>query len=374
MSKRGNLIVAPVGLEEVADTLNEVQDVGTVCSSTNINGFSKRKPIRATKFEVLEEADFKNANYGFRIPTFTQPTNVSGQGALWTYERPWGKSGGIIYPYRLSDFDGYYHDAPDPKPILLAQSIKPNTPNVDFNIDLQTPLSVLDAGAVSFSDLVAGGVSLSNMYLGIVLTKGANDTFFCTDTTRGLSSGTLKVRFPVTLSGQYNAFLVGSSVSYVPTASSSIPNATYISLGQGFFVPITFEQPQTAYYISPQIIISRLRIVDGTYVGWCYSGTVLFGNNGNVSVTFPSMRLYLLRTNTLSNNLPTQDNIVSYYDIGNITVSANNSVNRQIPTIVISESEANSANYVYVVSTQSGMAGTYNSGTPAVVAKPSPLI
>lgn len=106
----------------VAQTIGEASnDVGTLCSSTKINKWSKWKPIRYSKSSGLIVSEFFGAgnNWGVIKPA----ARVGGTGGdydvknaiinaatldLWTHDKP---TGTYISPYRLGDFRNYNHSA-----------------------------------------------------------------------------------------------------------------------------------------------------------------------------------------------------------------------------------------------------------------------
>ena len=88
------------------------RDVGSLCSSSLINPWSRWKPI-SNPASTLTDAILKTANYGITILSATSPAlllnAVKNNGNLgYTYSRP---VGGINSPYRLGDFRGYNHGA-----------------------------------------------------------------------------------------------------------------------------------------------------------------------------------------------------------------------------------------------------------------------
>ena len=80
------------------------RDVGTLCSSSLINKWSKYKPVRYNTLSPITDVQLKEVNYGLDVSSNTNldtPTE-------WTYLKP---SGGYAQPYRLGDFRGYNHQA-----------------------------------------------------------------------------------------------------------------------------------------------------------------------------------------------------------------------------------------------------------------------
>ena len=77
-------------------------DVGTLCTSSKINKWSKWKPVNYSSNNSLTIDQLKETNFGFNIVTNTNLDSPTG----WSYVKP---TGGMTSPYRLGDFRGYNH-------------------------------------------------------------------------------------------------------------------------------------------------------------------------------------------------------------------------------------------------------------------------
>lgn len=91
------------------------RDVGSLCSSTLINKWSKYKPVIYPNIAGLVESDFQAANFGI---TYTEYSDIISlfsaiilSNVQWGYSKP---TGGINSPYRLGDFRGYAHASVNP--------------------------------------------------------------------------------------------------------------------------------------------------------------------------------------------------------------------------------------------------------------------
>ena len=117
----GTIIEAPVDAWEAGKVLGvRSGDIGTVCTSTRINPWAKYKPVNHTKFSTLTDAERASVQYGMtNIPLFANqadmasfvvsdtPAPITGSASeYWAYELP-----PYNRPKRLSDFDGYWHQA-----------------------------------------------------------------------------------------------------------------------------------------------------------------------------------------------------------------------------------------------------------------------
>lgn len=122
-------ITAPVSVYDVQQALNTGDhDVGSLCVNTGINPWAKCKPIsapnivRALKYNEAEQVT--NYHCGLSVVSdtrsfsyFLQAVQASLNNASYKhnnvytavkYDKP---TGTILSPYRLSDFDGYWHNA-----------------------------------------------------------------------------------------------------------------------------------------------------------------------------------------------------------------------------------------------------------------------
>ena len=82
------------------------RDIGLLCTSPKIKGFARYKPIaRQTRSSVTID-DHAAANFGWNIPS---PFLVSlrNSNSMWSRVLP------LQGYYRMLDFNGYYHDAPN---------------------------------------------------------------------------------------------------------------------------------------------------------------------------------------------------------------------------------------------------------------------
>lgn len=104
------VITRPVSTDDVKQSFGIVSnDVGYLCSNNHgqTNMWSKFKPIHFADTVVpLTDAQYKTALYGLTYRTSNAFLDVLYTG--WTYNPP---TGGAASPYRLTDFERYYHNA-----------------------------------------------------------------------------------------------------------------------------------------------------------------------------------------------------------------------------------------------------------------------
>lgn len=121
-------------------------DLGTLCKDSSINKWSKRKPVSyANVLFKLTDAQLKEINYGLTEPITanlvnlqTLYSNLNGANgetyldAAYAYTKPSG--GTLASPYRLLDFEKYYHHAQAP--------IGVTSQGGHFAIEISTQLTV----------------------------------------------------------------------------------------------------------------------------------------------------------------------------------------------------------------------------------------
>ena len=203
MSYNSGLIQDPVSVYDVQRAIsNSSTDVGTLCKDEMVRKWAKYKPIKFASVGVLTAQNLVSANYGIKdIPTWTRLSYAStflfsdsrgtlssiywpecdiASGSLsleyWAHDKP---TGGSSSPYRLSDFDNYYHNAEAPIGPMPSTSIvidPTGTLRVRFTMGAQSNYTL------KLSDFIypGGSLNVGNMYFGVLMKQ----------LTGGLSSGT----------------------------------------------------------------------------------------------------------------------------------------------------------------------------------------
>ena len=145
----------------VAATIGQASsDVGTLCSSTKINKWSKNKPVKYNTTSPITDAQRKSANYGIIIPQYTDADSIlADTTSVWQYDQP---TGGTTQPFRIGDFRGYEHSSVVPFDILMPNSIEVGSSG--NLIKLRQP-SVIN-GNLTLNDL------FTNVYFGVAIKKG----------------------------------------------------------------------------------------------------------------------------------------------------------------------------------------------------------
>lgn len=157
MSHANNIISAPVSIDDIKAVLGESSnDVATLCRSSNINMWSKKKPVRlANPFPDINGTWYRadDDDLGIQINKGAN-TNLGTlyAGASFAYKKP---GGGSTQPYRMSDFIGYNHDA---KPFLYCESLGSVVTVDAFTGEASTNMLDIKTGDISLYDFSENSV------------------------------------------------------------------------------------------------------------------------------------------------------------------------------------------------------------------------
>lgn len=264
----GTKIVSPVGVEDVRRVLGEAStDIGTLCTSDKINRWAKFKPYAVNQIAPISDAQRKAYSYGIKdIPYFRygrgmvsfindgSPAPDNGlKPEYFTYEKP-------SAVMRLTDFDGYYHDATEPLTAPTVDSITPS--NAEYTV-LTFPTNPRGPEVIDLSDLTlnrsGASIDLATHYMGAII-----------------SGRVITQAQPVS---QYS----GSSV-YIPTTELETLSGKHITVC-AFLSPeirTSLSQPDTApnnalfiplTWTKKQLFVNyRPAIISGSVAGW-YNNT-----------------------------------------------------------------------------------------------------
>ena len=157
MSVVNGKISAPVSIDDIKSILGESSnDVATLCRSSNINMWSKKKPVRlANPFPDINGTWYRadDDDLGIQINKGAN-TNLGTlyAGASFAYKKP---GGGSTQPYRMSDFIGYNHDA---KPFLYCESLGSVVTVDAFTGEASTNMLDIKTGDISLYDFSENSV------------------------------------------------------------------------------------------------------------------------------------------------------------------------------------------------------------------------
>jgi hypothetical protein len=146
MAHQNGIVSQPVSFADVNAVLGTSHtDLALLCKDSHINKWARRKSVRYAKIGVMTNADFVSVHCGLSHTTNTLvDSNGRPRSDTWTYKKP---SGGANSPYRLSDFDGYYSQAPKPLNIIF--------PDGDITISSSTSGNKLGF-AITFEQGISG--------------------------------------------------------------------------------------------------------------------------------------------------------------------------------------------------------------------------
>lgn len=178
MSIQNGITKAPVSLEDIRRALHEnTLGLGNLCRSRKINSWAKYKPCAAPGIKTLTEAQRKAYSYGMtNIPYFRYGRSMvdfvnKGTPAPDNGLKPEYFTNDVpTTAFRLSDFDGYYHDAPPPVSEPPIDSITPS--NADTTV-LAFPTNPRGPEVLDLSDLTLNrsgqSIDLDAHYFGAVV-------------------------------------------------------------------------------------------------------------------------------------------------------------------------------------------------------------
>lgn len=178
MPTSNGLITAPVSIEDVRKTLGVTStDLGTLCTSSQINMWSKYKPVQLTGLFAstgsndwykgvdgccgINFADAQSNTYEKIIDKYTSDGSNG-----WHYM---GRPNGTTYPYRLTDFKNYYHKAVPP----LSHFTVPQKVAANGTLTCSFDYGIQEDHNLNFSDinipLGSGITNLGEAPVGIVV-------------------------------------------------------------------------------------------------------------------------------------------------------------------------------------------------------------
>jgi hypothetical protein len=253
MSYISNVIVAPVSIHDVQSALGTgKQDLGELCTHQNVNRWAKYKPVEKALITTTPQLDSNNhcassatwwkgtnGNCGITFTTFS--TVASAKSAIteglivWNYIKP---SGGLTAPFRLTDFNQYYHMAPCPTTSVGASDAQLKAGAI---LTIMVATSIADDLSLKLNHV--GSLS-DYYYLAALFTSSGELVLLHTSSKKvgDYNSGeTVSIEIPynngsygyqgkLTEGTTYKCFVMMSSVAY--TCATSAQNGTYIPLPQ----------------------------------------------------------------------------------------------------------------------------------------------
>ena len=201
----GNIVSAPLNTRDVGSVLGSASnDVGTLCTHANINMWAKFKPVPLRAMfpeDTLEGSSDWSGNpqssthkpwwYGdgdqpaHTVPVISELADMGSNGnqnseAVWRYNGPTGKGASAAhsdFPFRLTDFVGYRHDARPPFTVNLPIELTADNFTY-FGVDMPDR----EQGELDLSD-ICDILHLSAVYIGIIIkniTRGITSAYVST--------------------------------------------------------------------------------------------------------------------------------------------------------------------------------------------------
>lgn len=259
------------------------RDVGTLCTHSAINKWSKKKPVSYAKSSGLTDAEFKLANYGLSTSYFSTSntakallTAAQNGTDFYPYIKP---SGGSNSPYRLGDFRGYNHSAVAPYSIDCSSTMSVQS----FPATLPYTLWVNSDSDIKLTDLAAFEDVTGNtdMHLGVLWTKG-DGTYYLYNSAKDddiTSDVALNLTIPST--GTYH--FLGVFTNY----SDSYGNVDVTSMAETF-IPVPNTYCKTV--ISQKTVYGEVTLSNLTdsYLYYSWGSIYGFSNFPTFTITFPN--------------------------------------------------------------------------------------
>ena len=383
MSYNSGLIQDPVSVYDVRQAIGSSStDVGTLCKSDSVNKWAKYKPIKFATIGILTTQNITSKNYGIvDIPVWSRldymadflfadnratnqtwwPTCDISKGSLsleyWAHEKPTGNSSS---PYRLADFDNYYHLAEAPVGNMSPTSIEISPSAL---LTIRFPLGASNTNALKLSDFAlpdAGDRAVSGMYFGVVLKQKVGTmtagkyAITQTTTVASLSGDNASVQIQLTASdtawaGTWNIYPIISQVAIASLTSSLSTYTNYFTCPLPFHgQDITISIKKAKFTIN---ITSAYRNSDGQHV------TVEL----SLTNTDESPRNYRVQFTVYDSS----DNVLATQDITSATaVSGGATANREV-NITIPNGNWSNAYRLYALCTVTDSVVVFKESTDA---------
>lgn len=239
------IVTAPIGLYDVMVALGESkEDIGTLCTSDKINKWARFKPYNIPQPFDITETQRKAINFGLTFPAIyvARDTLIAGLkgNTEWGYDRPTD-----IDRQRITDFDGYDHDAVAPFGTINDQSVL-----LSGGPTINTRLPILGDGNVKLSEFQKPGYELSQWYYSILLYNESKR--YIASAAVPLSQGNAwVVSFEGTIGlvkGLYNAIPFISDTRWEPSSSTGPTRFKAVGIGAKP-VPVRLITEQDGYTI-----------------------------------------------------------------------------------------------------------------------------
>lgn len=323
MSKSGDKIIPPIGLEELYTELgvgktNGRYDVSYLCSNEHgkINKWAKHKPERIDSPVPINDEQRKYNNFGLSPTVVYTSVNDAIEAAKngylggWAYDAP---RPGEDYA-RMSDFDGYIHNSPSPFGYLKdpTEIVLQKTGSTEMMLPILIPNPFGEFIVVS--DFSGGASPYKQWYPGIVM-YNQRKTIWATGTATFEESGSGSA-WNIDL-GTVTQSDIGTYTAVLFISSKLIPKGSYINdpriIFTGDRASVIVEE-----YVSPYSISITAQYKLNSLGGVLCNVTLTCWNNTPTAAVFHGLYLRAAKdyAGTSAQNVGT---------IGDIDVPANGS-------------------------------------------------
>jgi hypothetical protein len=160
-----------ISTSEIATCLGDYRvtqngrSIGLLCTSPKVNMWSKNKPVRTKSFSPLTYLQRQQANYGLDVSKAhdTEYEDLLGKAisssCKFGYLAP---RGGENEPFRLLDFDGYWHKAETPYKYRLSHQKGEQSVWADMYIAPKADLTIADLNP---TDLTTSDIGACNIII-----------------------------------------------------------------------------------------------------------------------------------------------------------------------------------------------------------------
>ena len=298
------------------------KDVGTLCSSSLINKWSKYKPVIYPVIATTGITDWWKAvdgSCGLSIQEYLNIDNLVAaiiNGVTWDYNKP---TGGSSSPYRLGDFRGYNHNAD----IAFQSFYVPTTAynnNVNSSVGATMIISLGEDNDLAIKDINR----IKNWYFGCYMVKTSGSSLYPRYITSGnsISDDSSSVEIPI-YGLPEGTYYVYPFLCQNPRTSLDVPESSNI------FVPFEGITRKTITIANNPINV----LIDAKW------------KNDNVSSGVIEMEIILTNDSSSSVTLQTCFGAIRYANnnyadpysvgektesLGSISISANSTISQNI--------------------------------------------
>lgn len=280
-----------VSLTDVRQTLGhsntqQYNSLGHLCVSTNINKWSKHKPVILTSDAPNRSTSWwtgnsGNCGLGYKryVSELALVNSIEAGSSDWTYQRP---TGGSVSPYRLFDFGGYCHKAP----CAFGQFAAPDVVQIGKVLSATVNLIGMNNSSLSINDM-SDSDSIKSMFFCAIIKRYDGNLSVCTSG-KSIGSGGSFIDIPTTgyKEGTYRVYPALTDTKKTDPMSPPVA-AIFVSLpheaGKYTDVLIQAKSPDYSYTFSATPSFADM---------WRYSASIK--NNTGITRRFTNIKVELM--------------------------------------------------------------------------------